>query len=144
MSKTDWLRAGIFGAIANIAISGSTLFCLFLFVSFGSASAVPGIWSVFVMPLLLIGFAAGSISSLMRFGKPMTVFAAVLGSVAGLLASLLVTDHLERIAQPSYEGFPVFRHSGWILLAVTSAGIAQVIITMSIASLIRRVTNRFV
>lgn len=136
------LRAGIFGAIANLIISGSSLFCLLVFVSFGSASAVPGIWLVFVVPFLLIGFAAGSVSSLYRFGRLMALFAALLGSSIGFLAGALLLDLLETNGQTNYEGYPIFKYAGWEALGVTVVGTALATVVILLAGLIRRVFNR--
>ena len=119
----SWLREGIFGAIANLVSSGSGLLCLYWYVASATlsdkaVSIIPGALLVFVLPLLLIGFTAGSMSSLYRFGKPMALFAALLGSSAGFLAATLLLELLQTTGQTSNEGYPIFKYAGWDALAV--------------------------
>jgi len=143
----SWLHEGIFGAIANLVSSGSGLLCLFWYIASATLSdkamsIVPTALLVFVSPLLLIGFTAGSISFLYRFGKPMALFAALFGSFAGFLAATLLLGLLQTTGQTSNERYPIFKYAGWDALAVTVVGTVLATVVILLAGLIRRVFNR--
>lgn len=140
------LRQGIFGAIVNIMISGSGLSCVLWVAASATLSSrvvsdIPGFLLVFAIPLLLIGFAAGWISTSTHWGLVMTASAALLGSVGGLLASVVVLDYLGRTVHASYEGYPIFEYASWIILAITIVGVLLATVVIGTASIFRRIVH---
>lgn len=142
----SWLRDGIFGAVANLIISGSSHFCFLWFASLGAlsnraVSSVLSAWLVFAVPFLLIGFIAGSVSYLKQFGKLTALFAALLGSAIGVFVSGQVLSYLETAEQISNDGYPVIRYAGWVALTVTVAGVFLAVVVIMLAGLIRKVSS---
>ena len=124
-------------------ISGGSLFLLLWFTSFGDAavSDLPGRWLVFAVPVLVIGFAAGALSTLYHFGRPLTIFAALSGSLMGFLAGLFLLVFLQTSGPTDYEGYPIIRYAGWIISAMTLVGVVIALAAITLTSLIRRVVS---
>jgi len=140
---TLWVHEGIFGAAVNLLISGGSLFLLLWFTSFGDAavSDLPGRWLVFAVPVVLIGFAAGALSTLYRFGRPMTIFAALSGSLMGFLAGILLLGFLQTSGSTDYEGYPVIRYAAWVASAMIVVGAVTALAAILLAWLIRKVSS---
>lgn len=151
-----WFRHGIRGAVANLIISGSGLACLLWFSASASlsneqVSLVPGVLLVYVAPLLMIGFGAGSLASRYHFGNVMMVVAALFGSSTGFLAgAAFLLPILETGNRLYYQGtyiyldeeLPILRYAGWVALATTFVGVllaaGVIILTRSIRKVVKR------
>ena len=141
------LREGMWGAIANLIISGSGLSCIFCFVeaaelSIQPVSFVPKIMLVYVVPLLLIGLAAGMASYRYRFGRVMMVFAALLGSFLGFLAGGILLSILETSIREYYVELPIIQYAGWVALTTTLVGILLAIGVIILVGSIRKAGKR--
>lgn len=143
-----WFRNGIRGAMANLIISGSCLSCAIWFAASASlssqtVSAVPELILVYVVPIFLIGFAAGVLSYRHSFGIVMTVVAALLGSFFGVLAGGIIISAIDtnNLIYPHGE-YPSLGYAGWLILTTTLGGILLAICVIVLAGAIRKIVRR--